>query len=614
VSLLRIIERHRLIDEEALAQIRWLQSHKGYSLEEALGSERAHVLTAAAARLDRERRRLSLVGIARVFAELRHHPGSFGLLILLSVGSAVCSFPFVFSWYLGMVLNHLVTSRDVSSLLSLTGVAATVLMTSILFDFLLSAWASRCNFQLNQRLMMRLWHRVLTAPFPVFQRLEHGELMNKLTQVLEMLQKQQLQVLRTLVYSLCILASTVVWLVSFHFVFTLLFFPAVLATYLVPAMISGRADPYLRQEPRTLARLGNFLHVAFSAHWILRLKGAAAVKRRLETLARAHFYNQAGKWLAWNLGYNSKVTFNFLTFSALIWGGGALYLAGSIRLSEFVAVYLLITMVTPKLDDLYRLYVGGQALRTNYEAVDELLELPGPMAEPDPSAPQPVCAPARIDSLRLENVSFRYRAESADVLRNVSLEFRRGRSYVVSGGSGSGKTTLVYLLLGLLHPDSGCLLVNGLALDAEARRGFWSRVSLHEQSNFLFVDRTAADNLHGEATAGERSAQWDQLASDLGLASWADKPTTELSGGERQRLCLLRTLAKPADVYIFDEPTSALDRHNVAIVMAAIHALRDAIVLVISHDPSVQREFDEVLHLEAGAATFETRHFGTAPA
>jgi ABC-type multidrug transport system fused ATPase/permease subunit len=608
VSLLRILERDRLLDHETLARLRWLQWHKGHSLEEALGPAHAQTIATAAARLERERRRLSLAGIWRVFSELRHYPGALSVLLLLSVASTLFSFPFVFSWYLGTVLNHLLTTRDISSLVLLTAVAATVLMTSTVMDFLLSAWASRCNFYLNQTLMMRAWQRLLHMPFPLYQRQDQGALMNKLTQVLEVLGKHQLNVLRTLMYALCILVATIAVLVYFHFAFTLLLFPAVLTTYIVPVVISRRADRYLRQEPRMLGRVSNFLQVAFSAHWVLRLKGLEAMQRRLAALAGTHFLNQAGKWLAWNLGYNSKVTLNLLSFMTMIWGGGALYLAGAVHLSEFVTVYLLVTMVTPKLDELYRLYVSGQALRTNYEALDELLELP--VASPAMAAPlaadaaSPEQAPiTAIRSLQLEGVSFRYRPDGAEVLRDVSLELRRGQGYAVTGRSGAGKSTLVDLLLGLLAPDSGRLLINGEPLTEQARPALWSRVSLHEQSNFVFLDRTAEANLAPPPSGDAKATAWRQLADRLELPRWGGLRATELSGGERQRLCLLRTLAKPADVYVFDEPTSALDRTNAAIVLTAIASLREAIVLVISHDPAVVEAFPHVLQVEAGRVT-----------
>jgi ABC-type multidrug transport system fused ATPase/permease subunit len=604
LHLVDLIARDRLLSPEEIARVRWLQANKGYTLAEALGPARAELLARATARAERARRGLSLAGIARVFRELAADRGALLVLVVLSAGSALISFPFVFAWYLRAVLDHVVHTQDVGALLATTAVAATSLVASIALDFLLGVWASRCNFYLNQRLVIRAWSRVIAMPFPRYQRQAHSQLMTRLTQVLEVLQKDQLQVLRMLIYSLCILVMTTALLVSSHVALTLVFFPAVIATYLVPAAISQRADAALREEPRLLGRVTAFLQIAFAAQLVVR-QGSAAEQRgiawRVEALGDAHFGNQARKWLAWNLGFNAKVTLNLLTFLAMLWGGGALYLAGALELSELASIYLLVTMVTPKLDPLYRLYVGGQSLRTNYEVLDEILDLaPADAVITGAAAPRddapPAAAPAPLRTLRLDGVSFRYRPDGPEVVRAADLELHRGQCYLLAGPSGAGKSTLVDLLLGLLVPDAGRLLVDGAPLEDGARPALWRRVSLHEQSNFIFLDRTAAANLPAAP-----DPEWRRVADELGLATWGGRHASELSGGERQRLCLLRTLARPADLYVFDEPTSALDAANAAAVIAAIRAKRAAaIVLVISHDPALRAAFDRVITIEEG--------------
>ncbi|MDC0713197.1 ABC transporter ATP-binding protein [Stigmatella sp. ncwal1] len=602
MSLLSILERHRLLDGEALAQIHRLQRDKGYLVEEALkelGAEHAEAAASASALLERERRqRLNLKGLRRVFSELSRHRGARGLLLLLSAGSAVFSFPFAFAWYLGTVLQHLRYNHDTSSLWVLTAVAATVLVTGTLLEFLLNTWAAQCNFHITQGLVMRCWERLLHMPYALYRRQEQGRLLSNLTDVIEVLQKHQLYTLRNLLRSLCLIGVSTVALLSFHFAFVLIVVPAVVLTCGVPILISDRATSSLRNEPQAMGRISGFLKSAFASHWLLRFKGGEAVERRLAHIAAGHFINQSRKWLTWNLAYNSRVTLTLLSFLSVLWIGGSLYFAGTIRLGELVTAYLLVTMVTPKLDDVYRIYVYGQSMQANYEILDEL------MSAPVQSTPRPREDPApRITSVRLDRVSFRYRPGEPDVLKEASFELRRGYHYAIQGESGSGKSTLVDVLLGLLHPDAGRLLVNGHPLTPEDLPGYWSRVALHDQGNFVFRDRSATDNATPTTGNTGPAEDWHRLANQLGLPQWGHKRPSELSGGERQRICLLRTLATRADIYVFDEPTSALDSANARLVMDSILALRNAIVLVISHSPEAVKRFEHVIRVEQGHVT-----------
>ncbi|ADO69186.1 ATP-binding cassette domain-containing protein [Stigmatella aurantiaca] len=541
---------------------------------------------------------MSLKGLSRVFSELGRHRGASGLLLLLSAGSAVFSFPFAFAWYLGTVLQHLRYNHDTSSLWVLTAVAATVLVTGTLLEFLLNTWAAQCNFHITQGLVMRCWERLLHMPYALYRRQEQGRLLSTLTDVTEVLQKHQLYTLRNLLRSLCLIGVSTVALLSFHFAFVLIVVPAVVLTCGVPILISNRAAPYLRQEPQAMGRLSGFLKAAFASHWLLRFKGREAVERRLAHIAAGHFINQSRKWLTWNLAYNSRVTLTLLSFLSVLWIGGSLYFAGTITLGELVTAYLLVTMVTPKLDDVYRIYVYGQSMQANYETLDELMNAPvqGAPRRREGEAP-------RITSVRLDGVSFRYRPGEPNVLREASFELRRGHHYAVQGESGAGKSTLVDVLLGLLHPDTGRLLVNGQPLPPEELPGYWSRVALHDQGNFVFLDRSATANAAPPMGRHRPGEDWQRLANRLGLPLWGHKRPTELSGGERQRICLLRTLATPADLYVFDEPTSALDAANARLVMDSILSLRDAIVLVISHSPDVVERFEHVIRVEQGHVT-----------
>ncbi len=173
------------------------------------------------------------------------------------------------------------------------------------------------------------------------------------------------------------------------------------------------------------------------------------------------------------------------------------------------------------------------------------------------------------------------------VLRDVDFTLKKGELVCLLGVSGAGKTTLFNILSGLMLPDSGQVLLNGVDIT-----GHPGKISYMLQKDLLLPYRTVIDNvalplmIHGvpKARAREKAASYFQR---FGLQGTEKKYPKQLSGGMRQRAALLRTYLASDGVALLDEPFSALD----TITKSAMHAwyldiMReiDLTTLFITHD------------------------------
>ncbi len=175
------------------------------------------------------------------------------------------------------------------------------------------------------------------------------------------------------------------------------------------------------------------------------------------------------------------------------------------------------------------------------------------------------------------------------VLDGVSLHVQSGESVALLGPSGSGKTTLLRVIAGIVAPDAGIVLVDGIDVTRVAthRRG----VGMVFQDNQLFPHLSTLDNVtFGPKLAGaskdERNAVGREWLDRVGLAGFDDRSVTELSGGEAKRVALARTLATHPSVVLLDEPLTGLDRElhdRLAVDLAEL--LRPITTLVVTHDP-----------------------------
>lgn len=189
---------------------------------------------------------------------------------------------------------------------------------------------------------------------------------------------------------------------------------------------------------------------------------------------------------------------------------------------------------------------------------------------------------ATAPAVEFKNVSLAF--DEKVVLRDVSLVIPRGDMRILLGRSGSGKSVLLKLILGLLRPDAGTVLVNGVAVEHLPERdllGVRGDVGMVFQENALFDSLTVAENVGyrlSEQAAMPIEAVRERVAAVLGfigLAEYADRLPSELSGGQRRRVAIARAMAPAPRILLFDDPITGLDPLIATTIDNEIVKLRD---------------------------------------
>ena len=215
--------------------------------------------------------------------------------------------------------------------------------------------------------------------------------------------------------------------------------------------------------------------------------------------------------------------------------------------------------------------------------------------------------------LYIKGVIFSY--DRHKVLNGISIKIFKNTTIALVGESGSGKTTIANLIAGLIHPDEGEVLIDGVSLKQYNLDSFRRRIGYISQEPVIFDDNIYNNiTFWAERTKENEKRFWEiiSLASlDEFVRGLPEKENTALgnngiliSGGQKQRISIARELFKNVEILILDEATSSLDSETEKIIQENIEKLYGSYTLIIiAHRLSTIKSADNIYLLENGNVT-----------
>lgn len=195
-------------------------------------------------------------------------------------------------------------------------------------------------------------------------------------------------------------------------------------------------------------------------------------------------------------------------------------------------------------------------------------------------------------------------------LNGINMEIQDGEFLVILGHNGSGKSTLAKHLNGLLLPQEGTVLVDGM--DTKDPQVFWEirrRVGMVFQNpdNQLIATSVEEDVAFGPENLGippdEIRERVDQALNWVGMEEYKERAVHLLSGGQKQRVAIAGIMAMRPKVLVLDEPTAMLDPRGRLEVMTAIHRLNKTRGITVVHITHIMEEAvaaDRIMIMEEG--------------
>ena len=373
---------------------------------------------------------------------------------------------------------------------------------------------------------------------------------------------------------------------------------------LVPIVVLGtRVRRWTRRSLERVSDLVSRMHENFTGIRVVKAFHTEAAEAERFRRMNAHYFQSILRALRAELLMSPLME---LVITVLACGFVVACFIYKITLEQITVIGVAVFAVYRPMKQLAKI---GASLQRGSAAIDRIFTL----LDTDtalPEAPRPVAKQGFDDRIRFENVSFRFAPEGPDVIRDVSLELRRGSLLALVGETGSGKTTIANLLARFYDPVAGCVTLDGTDLREIATADLRRLIGVVTQDTILFNDTIGSNIAYGspgatpeqiEVAARMANAHEFIVAHPDGYRRNVGDKGFVLSGGEKQRVALARAILRNPPILILDEATSALDTVTERLVQEAIaKVMANRTTLAIAHRLSTVRRADQILVVDAG--------------
>ena len=286
---------------------------------------------------------------------------------------------------------------------------------------------------------------------------------------------------------------------------------------------------------------------------------------------------------------------------------------GTMTVGDFVLINTYLLQVVRPIE---MLGFGLQQLSQGFAFLEKMMELFRQSPEAHATAGQAV-AVTEPGKLEFDDVTLAYRADRT-VLRNVSFVVAPGKTLGIVGASGAGKSSLVRLLVRLFEPDTGRILLDGLATTELSLASLRHAIAVVPQDTVLFNETIRYNIAFGKPGSSDEEIEHAARLAHLhdfvrrlpdGYDTLVGERGVKLSGGEKQRVSIARAALKRPRIYVFDEATSSLDSRTESAILRNLRELsREATTLVIAHRLSTVVHADEIIVLDDGSIVERGTH------
>ena len=496
------------------------------------------------------------------------------------------------------IFSDVIRSKSIGVLLAISVFMVFSSISRLLFDKVKEMFLNKISVKVDLSVQAATMMRILSLPPAFFRDYSAGELSNRAGYIGNLVDI----LLNTLVSTGITSLFSLVYVGQIFFYAPALVVPALTVT-IITVVLSITTSFYqmriTREQMEYEAKESGIAYAFVSGVQKIRLAGAE--KRAFAKWGR--IYAEEAKRL-----YNPPL---FLKINPVL--NTAISLIGIVVMYYFAVASRVSVSQYFAFNEAYSLvsvaFTSLGSIAFSVSQIKPTLDMARPIMEAEPEVSENKRVVEQLSGgVELNNITFRYKEDSPDVLNNLSLKINPGQYLAIVGKTGCGKSTLMRIILGFEHPRKGAVYFDGIDLKELDVKSLRSRIGSVMQNGKL-MQGDIYSNIVISAPSLTVNDAWEAaelagIAEDIrqmpmGMGTIISEGQGGISGGQKQRLMIARAIAPKPKILIFDEATSALDNITQKQISDALDSLK-CTRIVIAHRLSTIKNCDRIVVLNEG--------------
>ncbi len=503
------------------------------------------------------------------------------------------------------MLNDLIPNRNYQMIILFGLLLLAIYVVRMLLNYFIQYQGHMMGTYMQAQMRSDMFNHLEKLPFNFYDNHETGKIMSRMTNDLMDISELAHHGPENLLISTITVIVSFVYLANINLKLTLIVFACVPFLILIACLLRKKMRNAFMDSRRSVAVINAALESSISGIRVTKaFTNAEKEQEKFEDgngqfiEARRKAYNAMGQ-------FHSATSFITDIFNVVVLIAGGLFLYNSeIVFGDYSAFVVSIGLFITPVMTLINFMEQYQNGVTGFERFIEILD-----AEPEHDAVGAADAGRLEGHIEFRHVTYAYEG-SKDVLRDVSLDIEKGKTYALVGPSGGGKTTICHLIPHFYDVTEGQLLLDGRDIHELTMESVRRNIGIVQQDIYLFNASIRENILYGrldatdeEVVEAAKRANIHEYILSLpdGYDTQIGERGVRLSGGQKQRLSIARVFLKNPPILILDEATSALDNTTEILIQQALDELcRGRTTLVVAHRLSTIKNADEIAVIADG--------------